>query len=60
MTDTAIRTGAHAKAAKAERRSELDAMGVVVVVGLIFFHSAQIFYGGDAFVQNEPPSMVRW
>jgi len=43
---------------KPERRSELDAMGVVVVVGLIFFHSAEIFYGGDFFVQNEPPSMV--
>ena len=54
MTDAAIHTGANAKATRSERRSELDAMGVLIVVGLIFFHSAQIFYGGDFFVQNEP------
>ena len=55
MTDAAVHTGANAKA---ERRSELDAMGVLIVVGLILFHSTQIFYGGDFFVQNEPWSMV--
>lgn len=58
MTGAAIHTGANGKAAKPERRSELDAMGVVIVVGLVFFHSAQVFAGGDAFVQNEPSSMV--
>jgi hypothetical protein len=54
VTDTAIDTRANAKATPPERRSELVAMGVAVVVGLIFFHSAQTFYGGHAFVQNEP------
>jgi hypothetical protein len=58
MTDAAIHTGANAKATRSERRSDLDVMGVLIVIGLVFFHSAQIFYGGDFFVQNEPWSMV--
>ena len=41
------------------RRSELDAMGMLVVVGLVFFHSAQIFYYGDFYVKNAPPDMRR-
>lgn len=44
--------------AKPERRRELDAMGMLIVVGLVFFHTAQIFGGSDMYVQNEPPSMV--
>jgi len=39
------------------RRRELDAMGLLVVVGLVFFHSAQIFYYADFFVKNEPPNI---
>ena len=46
------------KTAKPERRRELDMMGMLIVVGLVFFHTAQIFGGGDFYVQNEPPSMV--
>ena len=41
-----------------KRRRELDMMGMLIVVGLVFFHSAQIFGGGDMYVQNEPPSML--
>ena len=40
-----------------KRRRELDAMGMLVVVGLVFFHSAQIFYYADFFVKNEPPNI---
>jgi hypothetical protein len=39
------------------RRRELDAMGMLVVVGLVFFHSAQIFYFADFYVKNEPPNI---
>ena len=30
---------------------------MLVVVGLVFFHSAQIFYYADFFVKNEPPNI---
>jgi hypothetical protein len=40
------------------RRGELDVMGMLVVVGLIFFHTAQIFYIGPFYVKNEPPGMT--
>jgi hypothetical protein len=43
---------------KTERRGELDVMGMVVVVGLVFFHSAQIFSGGDFYVTNESSSIA--
>ena len=46
------RTGSQAR-----RRRELDAMGMSVVVGLVFFHSAQIFYFADFYVKNEPPNI---
>ncbi|MFC2029192.1 acyltransferase family protein [Chloroflexota bacterium] len=39
------------------RRRDLDAMGMWVVVGLVFFHSAQIFYYADFFVKNEAPNI---
>lgn len=42
---------------KTQRRRELDAMGLLVVVGLVFFHSAQIFYYADFYVKNEPPNI---
>ena len=42
---------------KPARRRELDAMGMLVVVGLVFFHSAQIFYYADFYVKNEPPNI---
>jgi hypothetical protein len=38
------------------RRRELDAMGALVVLGLVFFHSAMIFDRLDWFIQNEPSS----
>jgi hypothetical protein len=44
--------------AKTERRSELDLMGMLVVLGLVFFHTAQIFAGGDFYVMSEPPSTM--
>jgi hypothetical protein len=40
-----------------KRRSELDLMGMLVVLGLIFFHTGQIFIGGGFYVENEPPSI---
>jgi hypothetical protein len=42
---------------KTKRRRELDAMGMLVVVGLVFFHSAQVFYYADFYIKNEPPNM---
>ena len=39
------------------RRRELDSMGMLVVVGLVFFHSAQVFYFGDFYIKNEPPNI---
>jgi hypothetical protein len=39
-----------------KRRRDLDAMGGLVVLGLIFFHSARIFDTGDFYVKNEPTS----
>ena len=39
-----------------ERRRDLDALGALVVLGLIFFHSARIFDNGDFYVKNEPTS----
>jgi hypothetical protein len=32
-----------------KRRGELDAMGMFVVVGLVFFHSAMFFYHGEFY-----------
>jgi hypothetical protein len=44
--------------AKTARRSELDLLGLLIVLGLIFFHTAQIFSGGDFYVMNEPSSLL--
>lgn len=41
-----------------KRRNELDLMGMLVVLGLVFFHTGQIFYGGDFYVMNEPSSTL--
>ena len=41
-----------------KRRYELDLMGMLVVLGLVFFHTGQVFYGGDFYVMNEPPSTL--
>lgn len=41
-----------------KRRGELEVMGMLVVFGLVFFHTAQIFYGGDFLVMNEPSSIL--
>lgn len=41
-----------------KRRSELDLMGMLVVLGLVFFHTGQIFYSSGFYVVNEPPSMA--
>jgi hypothetical protein len=35
-----------------KRRREMDLMGMLIVVGLVFFHSAQIFSGTDHYVEN--------
>jgi hypothetical protein len=34
------------------RRHEMDLMGMLIVVGLVFFHSAQIFSGTEHYVEN--------
>jgi len=40
------------------RRRDLEMMGALVVVGLIFFHSARIFDSGEFYVKNESTSVV--
>jgi hypothetical protein len=40
------------------RRSDLDIMGPVIVLGLIFFHTARIFDLGDFYVKNDPTSVL--
>jgi peptidoglycan/LPS O-acetylase OafA/YrhL len=42
--------------ARPSRRRDLDLMRMLVVVGLVFFHSARIFDTGDFYVKNEPTS----
>jgi hypothetical protein len=56
-TTIGTKTDTEAKKAKPSRRRELDVMGLVVVMGLVFFHSAQIFNYADFYVKNEPPNM---
>ena len=56
-TTNVIKTDADTDKAKPSRRRELDLMGMVVVMGLVFFHSAQIFTYSDFYVKNEPPNM---
>ena len=34
------------------RRRAMDLMGMLIVVGLVFFHSAQIFSGSEFYVEN--------
>jgi surface polysaccharide O-acyltransferase-like enzyme len=41
---------------KPERRRDLDLMRTLVVVGLVFFHSARVFDTGEFYVKNHPPS----
>ncbi|MGD8998185.1 MAG: acyltransferase [Anaerolineae bacterium] len=40
------------------RRREMDLMGMVIVVGLVFFHSAQIFGGTGFYVENTQQGMA--
>jgi len=42
----------------AERRRDIDTMRALVVLGLIFFHTARIFDHMDFYVQNDPPSVL--
>jgi hypothetical protein len=56
-TTIGTKTEAEADKAKPGRRRELDVMGMVVVMGLVIFHSAQIFNYADFYVKNEPPNM---
>jgi len=58
QSNAATQMGAQVKAAQPERRRELDVMGALVVVGLAFFHTLQIFSGMGTYVMNEPSSMV--
>ena len=44
--------------AQPKRRRDLEAMGALVVLGLIFFHSARIFDEGDFYIKNLPPSYL--
>lgn len=39
-----------------ERRRDLDLMRMLVVVGLVFFHSARVFDTGGFYVKNDPTS----
>ena len=39
-----------------QRRRDLDLMRMVVVVGLVFFHSARVFDTGGFYVKNDPTS----
>lgn len=41
-----------------ERRGELDALRIFVIVGLIFFHSARVFDTGEFYIKNDPTSEV--
>jgi hypothetical protein len=49
---------AHARLTQPERRRELDVMGMLIVFGLVFFHTAQIFARFSFFVMHERSSMV--
>ena len=40
------------------RRREMDLMGMLIVVGLVFFHSAQIFSGTGHYVENTQQGMA--
>ena len=42
----------HTNRAQPKRRRDLEVMGALVVMGLIFFHSARIFDLGDFYVKN--------
>ncbi len=44
--------------AQPKRRREMDLMGMLIVVGLVFFHSAQIFSGTDHYVENTQQGMA--
>ena len=48
--------GPVAATTKPERRRDLDIMRMVVVVGLVFFHSARVFDTGGFYVKNDPTS----
>lgn len=41
-----------------QRRSELDVLGMVVVLSVVFLHTAQIFMGGDFYVTSELPAIA--
>ena len=56
-TNTASQPGSNVKAAKPQRRREMDVMGMAIVLGLVFFHTAQIFYPGWFPIKNAPPSL---
>ena len=56
MTGAASSRGHAAATEKPGRRRDLDLMRTLVVVGLVFFHSARVFDSGDFYVKNEPHS----
>ena len=41
---------------KNDRRCKLDLLGMLVVFGLVFFHTARIFAGANFYVMNMPAS----
>lgn len=52
---TATQTGSASQMARPGRRRELDALGMVIVLGLIFFHTLSIF-SGQQYVVNTSQS----
>ena len=44
--------------AQPKRRREMDLMGMLIVAGLVFFHSAQIFGSPDHYVKNTQQGMA--
>jgi predicted amidohydrolase len=57
----ATQTGLVGQPARSGRRLELDIVGMVIVVGLVFLHSAAIFSGQEMVVntsQGQAATMV--
>ena len=56
--DEQAAAGTQLETAEPARRSELDLLGMAVVLGLVFFHALQIFSIGDFPVKNDPQSFA--
>jgi hypothetical protein len=58
QSSTTTPGGAQDSPSRPERRGELDVMGMLIVFGLVFFHTAQIFGRFNFYVMHESTSMV--